>query len=270
MDLSNLTTVEKIEYYLGKDRLPNLHWQARIPATWEIPPKHTGMALVNDSSHDRTVTLAEGIPYTLNNLGYRSTFDYVLDELKTKKLILILGDSDTFARGVWANDMYSAKIQQHTDRLVLNLGIPGLSGDGATRVGVQCLLALGSVVEHVCILWPGFSLREFVSKTFRCGTHTQGDHVPYTDWYQHIDWVSNNYNYQKNRLLLEHTARAQGAQFHDLIINHSDKKNHVNFITVHSGNQTYTELDSDSHTAVAQYFLKKINGQPSFFKQTQS
>ena len=266
-----LSPVEKIEYYLGKDRLPNLHWKPEIPATWHIPPKHTGMALVNKNSYNTTITLAEGIPYRLNNLGYRSDFDYMIDDLKNKQLILCVGDSDTFGRGLELKDIYSTVLQTSVNHMVINLGIPGLSPDGAVRVGVQTLTALKQAVTHVCILWPGFSCREFVSKKFACGTHRQGDHVPYTDWYDHIDWVSNNYNYQKNRFLLAHTAGMFGAKFHELSINHVDKNNHISYKTVTSGNQVFSELDETSHSAVANYFSRKILGQPSLFQQiTQS
>ncbi len=266
MNASNLTPVEKIEYYLGKDRLPNLHWQARIPNTWDIPPKISGMSLVNSNSYSTTITLDEGIPYRLNNLGYRSMIDYD-EQLYNKDLILAVGDSDTFARGVEFDQMYSSHIQKNTGYTVLNLGIPGISSDGAARVAVQSMLALKSAVKHVCVLWPIFSLREFVSKTFQCGTHAKGDHVPYKDWYQHIDWVSNNYNYQKNRMLIKHTAEAVGAQFHDLIINRADKNNNITYITVRSAGSSFTELDANSHEAIANYFVRQIHNQPSLFEQ---
>jgi hypothetical protein len=271
MNLKNLTPVENVEYYLGKDTLPNLHWQARIPATWEIPPKVSGMALVNTQSYNTTITLSENIPYKLNNLGYRSNFDYDVETLSKKQIILVLGDSDTFARGVDLEHSYSTFMQDKLNELVINMGVPGLSPDGVARIGVQTMLALGSAIKHVCILWPGFSLREFVSKTFCSGTHNQGDHVPYTDWYKHIDWVNNNYNYQKNKILLSSTAASINAQFHELMINHNDKNNRITFKQVKSGELAFSELDETAHQAIANYFVRKINSQPSLFQElTQS
>ena len=270
MDKSTLSLEQQIEYYLGKDRLPNLHWKPEIPEAWTIPPRHNGILTCNPRTHNVTVTLDEGIPYKLNNLGYRSNFDYLVEELTTKQIILVLGDSDTFARGVEYDNTYSNLIQQYkSDHTVINLGINGLSPDGMTRIGAQTLLALKSAVKHVCVLWPVMSLREFVSKKYKCGVHYASDHVPYTDWYEHIDWVSNNYNYQKNKVLLESTALSIGAGYHDLIINRYDKNAPTTYSQVQGG--TFTELDTSSHAAVAQYFIRKINGEPSLFEEiTQS
>lgn len=270
MTKRNLTPAENVEYYLGKDRLPNLHWQPTIPCTWEIPPRHTGMSMCNLESHDVEITMSEGITYRLNNLGYRSNFDYLLEELKTKELILVLGDSDTFARGVELEDAYPTKIQQGTEYVVLNLGIPGLSADGIARVGVQSIVALGSAVKHVCLLWPGFSLREFVSKKFKCGVHYTSDYLPYAEWTNHIDWVSNNYNYQKNKLLIEQTALNHGAKYHDLIINRQGSNTTLSYNEVTSDTTKFTEFDTVTHSAIANYFLRKINNEPSLFQTLQS
>lgn len=267
MNKDDLSLAEQIEYYLGKDKLPNLHWQPTIPASWEIPPRHAHMMTCNPDSRNVTLTLDDGIEYQFNNLGYRSVFDYVVDDLKDKNIILILGDSDTFARGVHFDCAYSSVIQKSTDYCVVNLGISGLSADGVARVGTVAMQALGSAVKHVCVLWPGFSLREFVSKKFKCGINFTSDHLPYTDWYDHIDWVSNNYNYQKNKLLLEKTTESIGAKYHDLIVNRQDKNTPTSYITVTSGQHTFTEFDATTHTAIANYFLRKINNQPSLFKQ---
>ena len=245
---------EQIESYLGKDHLPNLHWKADIPAAWTIPPRSTGMKLCNPDAHDVTVTL-ENIDYNLNNLGYRANFNFDVAQLKAQNIILVLGDSDASGRGVNFNDMYSTKIQQATDLCVVNLGIPGLSPDGMSRVGVSTILALGSAVKHVCVLWPVSSLREFVSKNFKSGIHTHSEHVPYETWWDHIDWVSNNYNYQKNHILLEQSALNAGAKYHELIINRYDKTTPTTYTLV---DNMFTEFTPESHTAIANYFIKKI------------
>ena len=262
MDKSQLSPVEQIEYYLGKDRLTNLHWRPELPHIKTIPPR-TDVPI----PFSRTFML-DGVSHTVNNLGYRANYDYNFKELKTKKIILLLGDSDTFGRGVEFSELYSTKMQNKTTYHVLNMGVPGTSNDGMTRVGVKTLLALQQSIEHVCVLWPVQSLREFVSKQFESGVHNLSTTVPYQDWWDHIDWVSNNYNYQKNRILLEQTTLNVGAKFHDLIINRYDKNSTVTYNSFR--NNEITELTADSHTAIAEYFLRKINNQPSLYQSMQS
>jgi len=273
MDKSQLSLEQQIEYYLGKDSLPNLHWKATIPHAWNIITR-PGIQLCNEHMANSVVTLEEGIPYKFNNLGYRSSFDYNVEFLKNQNVILLLGDSDTMGRGVRYHDMYSSKIIKNIDNYyVVNLGIASASGDAMTRVGIQTMLALTTAVKHVCTLWPSLSNREFVSKKFTSGTHTASTHVPYVDWYDHIDWVSNNYNYQKNHIMLMQATQSFGAQYHELIVNRYDKNSNISYQTVRSpatenAKETeFTEFTPESHTAIANYFLRKINNQPSLFEQ---
>lgn len=254
MDKSALPLEEQIEYYLGKDTLPNLCWKPEIPHAWAIKPRHGVFEIFNETLSNKTVRL-DNIDYYFNNLGYRSNFDYNIEDLKKQNIILLLGDSDTSGRGVEYEDMYATKIQNSTDFFVLNLGVNGLSGDAMARIGTKSILALGNAVKHVCVLWPVQSLREFVSKKFQSGVHTKSDYVPYTDWWDHIDWVSNNYNYQKNHFLLEQTTRNTGAQYHELIINRYNKTSPITYKLIEN---KFTEFTPETHTAVANYFIKKI------------
>ena len=269
-----MTKEEEIEQSLGKDRLPNLHWKAEIPTAWSIISRPEIMLCSPDMASS-TITLNEGIPYKFNNLGYRTNFDYDVGNLKKQNVILLLGDSDTIGRGVDYNDMYATKLSNLLpDYCVVNLGVASISSDGIARIGTQSILALGSAIKHVCVLWPIFSNREFVSKKFASGIHVASKHIPYTDWYSHIDWVSNNYNYQKNRILLEQTTMSNGAEYHDLMINRYDKNSPVTYNLVRSTESdinketVFTEFSSDSHTAIANYFAKKINNQPILYKRT--
>jgi hypothetical protein len=163
------------------------------------------------------------------------------------------------------NDLYSTKMRQQTNHYVINLGIPGISADGMVRIGAQTILALGSAVKHVCVLWPVPSMREFVSKKYSYNVHNFSDLTPYEDWWDQIDWVGNNYNYQKNRLLIQQVTQNHGAQYHDLFINRHAKNTPIGF-TADSNNE-FIELDATSHTAISNYFLRKINNQPSLFEQ---
>jgi hypothetical protein len=251
--------VEQIEYYLGKDRLPNVHWKPKIPTAFEIPSRKNDLLLCNKDSAHTTITVG-GIDYYHNNLGYRSSFDY---DLNLDNIVLLLGDSDTFGTGAEYNEIYSTKLQQLSDYCIVNLGVPGLSGDGMARIGCQTILALKDKIKHVCVLWPVASLREFVSKTYQAGIHSMSKELPYDNWWDHIDWISNNYNYQKNKLLLKSLTESIGIEYHDLVINRYDKNSVVSYINA----GPFTEFDADSHTAIANYFYKKITHQPSLFEQ---
>jgi hypothetical protein len=265
MNTNSLTTVEKIEYYLGKDRLPNLHWQAEIPPSWQIPVRRGDVNNFCNPSIAGKSYHADGCVYTFNKLGYRSDFEYHVSVLKKKNVVLLLGDSDTFARRISFDDMYSTKLRQLTNYYVINLGIAGISADGMVRVGAQTIQALGSAVKHVCVLWPVPSMREFVSKKYSYNVHNFSDLTPYPDWWDHIDWVSNNYNYQKNRLLIQQITQNYGAQYHDLFINRHAKNTPIGYIS--DPTNVFIELDNTSHTAIANYFFRKINNQPSLFEQ---
>jgi len=257
-----MNQIEQIEYYLGKDSLPNLHWKPGIPSAYSVPARKNDLYLGTEQVANQAVTLG-GIEYKHNNLSYRSNFDYSTD---LDNIVLILGDSDAVGIGVEFCDIYSTKLQQLVDYTVVNLGVPGLSADGMARIGSTAMLALGSKVKHVCVLWPTSSLREFVSKKFTAGIHSMSTELPYENWWDHIDWVSNNYNYQKNKLLIESVTKNISAEYHDLIVNRHDPKSVVSYIKT----GPFTEFDSTSHNAIANYFHKKIMHQPSWYQRSRS
>ncbi len=203
--------------------------------------------------------------YKFNNLGYRSNIDYT-DDLKNSRVILMLGCSDTWGRFVEYNKIYSELVQQQMpDSVVVNMSVPGGSPDQITRLGVQTISYLKSAITDVCMFWPGFSLREFVSKSFKSGTYIlDQDNVPYKDWWDHIDWVSNNYNYQKNKILIESICQAHNINYYDLIVNREDTV--VPFDYIPNGPETV--FGEVSHCAMANYFYKKINKQASLFEST--
>jgi hypothetical protein len=256
---------DNIEYYLGKVRLPNLHWKPGIPSAWEIPARkeiygwHTEAmsGMVRKDHND------ESIEYRLNKLGYRSNIEY--EDLDDKNLIISLGCSDAFGMMVNYENTYIGILEKMLPEYTfINLSVCGASADSITRIGVNTLAEYQ--VDHVLTLWPLPSLREFVSKTFKSGVHTlDNKDVPYTDWWNHIDWVSNNYNYNKNRDYLYTSSLLGGAEFHDLMIDRNDKYIIQDLISFHE----YTSIGIDTHAALANYFYKRITGQKSLFENTQ-
>jgi hypothetical protein len=261
----NMSIVENIEYYLGKDRLKNLYFNADIPSAWDIPARILNPApIVKVSSVGFFKGFNDTVAYYYNNLGYRSNFDYIKEELVDKPVIICLGDSDTFGIGVEYEKIWPNLLD--TDAVVLNLSIPGIALDGLARIAVQTLQALNNV-EAVLMHYPPMSLREFVSKKYKGGVHTHRNYnLPYKDWWEHIDWQSNNYNFNKNRLLLESASVSHGAKYFDLYTNREDKK--VPYDWEEYG--VYASIGPHTHQAIANYFNRKLKGQPSLFQTLQS
>jgi hypothetical protein len=255
---------ENIEYYLGKDRLRNLYFAAEIPASWSIPTRIQNPAPIKNAN---TVGFFKGdsTEYHYNNLGYRSKFDYVAEELAEKRVVFCVGDSDTFGIGIEHDKIWPNLID--TEAAVLNLSVPGISTDGLARLVAQTVQTLGNSIDAVLIHYAPMSLREFVSKRYKGGVHTHRNYnLPYADWWDHIDWQSNNYNFNKNRLLMESICAQYNIAYYDLYINRDDKK--VPFDFVEYG--VYSSIGPATHQAIANYFSRKLNNQPSLFQSLQS
>jgi hypothetical protein len=259
-----LTHETAIEYYLGKDHVKNLFFKEEIAAALSIPPRildkktklKPGENLIND------------ILYTINDLGYRSKNQFTKQNLADQSLILCLGDSDVFGINVSFDDIWTTKLQAQIDQslLVMNMGVQGISNDGLTRLGVSAINCLGSQIQAVCVMYAPPSLREFVSKKYQAGVHTRENYnLPYQDWWDHIDWQSNNYNFYKNKLMLASTCAKFDIAYHDLFLNKNDSKVPLDYIAFGK----YTSIGPCTHTAIANYFYKKINNKPSLFQQMQ-
>jgi hypothetical protein len=263
----NLTIEENIEYYLGKDSVKNLFFESKIPEANEIAIRP--FSKFNKTRVSTTIIGAfngDTVEYTYNNLGYRAPTDYI--DFANDRLIVCFGDSDTFGIGTEYSDLWTTVLQKRfPNHKVLNFAVPGISNDAIARIATRTLLALSNNIDACCVQYAPMSLREFVSKTYKCGVHTHRNYnLPYNDWWTHIDWQSNNYNFVKNRLLIENACKANAIKYFDLIINKADGK--VPYDSVEFG--VYSSMGKHTHQAVANYFYKKITGQPSLFESTQS
>ena len=257
----------RIEYYLGKDRLKNLFWKPEIPPQWSIPVRFDSGDLHSEKSKNTEWTdQRTNVVYRLNNLGYRSNIDFDIEELKQQNLILALGCSNTFGMCLPFAETWPSVLQEliGDEATVINLGIGGASNDNIARIGYCSIEALKQSVIAVCCMWAPMSLREFVSKDFKGGVHTlENDNLPYQDWWDHIDWVSNNYDFFKNRGLLDSACSAHGIDFHDLQINLDDLKYDLDTIKFGSYNATGPQTNK----AMAQWFYKKIKKIPSLYQE---
>jgi hypothetical protein len=258
-------SVEKIEYYLGKDEFKDVYFKPEFPAAYAdvhskkiVPEQYTSSVLKINEWYPE-------IEFKFNNLGYRSTFDYSVESLKGKKIILCLGCTDTFGMNLHYKDIWPTKLaNQFADHVVLNLGIIGAGCDTVARVFTKITQVLGQEIVAACIFWPHNNRREFVSKEFTgIITSHDGEAVPFEDYWDFIDWKSDNYNIFKNKHMVANIARANDIKLFDLTINRFDKRVPFDF----AGN--YYALGTDSHQAIANYFYKKIVGLPSVFENGQ-
>lgn len=255
-----MNDIEKIEYYLGKDQYKDKFFRSEIPEAY-ADIKSNELKLEEYKS--KILNLNQWYPdieFKLNNLGYRSNFDYSVDELKDKKIVACFGCTDTFGMNLNYSDIWPTILSNEIkDFTVLNLGIIGASADTVSRI----LIKLSGVLElsHVCILWPHNNRREFVSKEYTgiITTHNKMD-VPYEDYWDFIDWKSDNYNFFKNLHLCKNLCENKNINFNDLTINRFDKKVPFDY----KGN--YYALGVNSHRAIANYFSKKILGKKSLFE----
>ena len=257
--LLSLTQAQKIEYYLGKDRYKNKFFSPHIPAAWEIEFCHPALAL----GMPNTTIVDCGIEFRFNNLGYRSNYDYTVEDLRTKKNILCI--SDSYVYGAYSTYEYTWTCQLLTllpDYNLVTFGLPGWSFDTVARVGACVLQAIKGTVDYVIVMPPNDHRREFVSKQYKkVISHPHGvTNVPYEDYWDHIDWQSNNYNYFKNSLLLKSMTESQGGTYIELLL------------TVDGKNDPYKRGERgltgpDTYSALTQYFYKKIKGLPSKFEE---
>lgn len=256
-----------IEYFLGKTRHKNVYFKGEIPPAWQFESYHIKLKnYVNSTIAPIRHT------YTINNLGYNSTFDYDDSLLETRN-ILCLGDSCTFGLLVSKDQLWTTQLQKLLPNTkVMNLGLPGGSGDTVSRIGTNIVMKLSSTIDAVLVVWPSYLRREFASKKFHSlvyKTPNNTEILPYPDYWKFIDWQSNSYNFYKNKILLSSICQANNIPFYDLEINFSDELIKKDMIESF-GQKEYTTFGFETHTSIANYFYKKVTKQPSLFESLQS
>jgi hypothetical protein len=203
----------------------------------------------------------------MNNLGYRSDEDYSVDAFRGKKLVLCFGCTDTLGMHDIKENTWPYILPNHIDSQykVLNLGVIGASRDTIARLLIKLTGVLSDEINHVCILWPHPNRREFVSKEYtKIITSHDKHNLPYEEYWDYIDWRSNNYNMMKNKHLIKNVCSLNNIQLSDLEIERFDSKVPFDF----SGE--YNAFGRNTHTAIASYFAKIINGEESLFKKISS
>ena len=255
---------EQIEYYLGKDQFKDNYFYPHIPEAWEIEfcheqfkPGYQWKDLKN------TTVLADDIEFKFNNLGYRSNYDYTIESLRDKKNILCLGDSDTFGPFRHYNELWTSCLQELLPEYnIINVSMPGWAFDTLARTGVSIIKAIP--IEHVLVVNSSDGRREFISKNYKkiISKPSGITNVPYEEYWDFIDWQSNNYNHFKNDNLLKFATEAQGAKYINLIVNGIGK------FAKFDGSKYATGMFGPlTHRAMSNWFYKKIKNLPSKFEE---
>jgi hypothetical protein len=244
-----------IEQSLGTTRHKNLYFKGKIPSAWEFEGYHIKL---QEYVNQHIAPIKE--TYTINNLGYNSTFDYD-EQLLKQNNILCLGDSNTFGLLLKKELTWVS----HLDKLlpdtnVLNLGLPGAGADTVTRICANTIDALKDKVQAVFVIWPPYLRREFASIKFQSmvyKTPNNDETIPYPEYWDFIDWKSNSYNFHKNKILLSSICKANNILYEELEINYDDPDIKEDMIKSY-GQEEYTTIGFDTHHAVANYFYKKL------------
>lgn len=264
MTVSELSQAEKIEYYLGKDSFKDIYFKPEFPHAYEIPTTSQTKENTTSTTQYFNKRWKPELKFRMNNLGYRCDKDFSVETLRGKKLILCFGCTDTVGmhdelENLWPH-LLSTKIDETYE--VLNLGIIGASRDTIARVFTSISGVLSDEIKYVCILWPHPNRREIVSKEF---TRIVCSHdklmIPHDEYWDFIDWKSNNYNMLKNKHLVKNICNFNNIKLLDLELERFDKKVPYDY------NGEFFALGPMTHQALASYFAKMINGEQSLFHQ---
>jgi hypothetical protein len=144
------------------------------------------------------------IEYRINSHGYREQ-EYATSYHNYDSLILAFGHSTVF--GVGVKNEYSwprlLETRLHNTR-VLNFGIPGASADTVSRM-ISCTVpyfhSLAKKLK-VITLWPQEERREIFQKGYS-GSWSPWRQPPYPEFILSIDEMSNKYNTEKNKFIVE-------------------------------------------------------------------
>jgi hypothetical protein len=269
MDKNSLTTVEQIEYYLGKDGFKDIYFKPTFPRAYEIEPTSVMPILTtgNAVKKYKLNLIFPELTFTINSYGYRSDFEFDVDTLKNKKLVICFGCTDTFGLQHDVDKIWPTLLQNNlgNEYTVLNCGVVGAALDTVARLVARICRVEGLTIDTMCILSPHPARREFVSKEY-CHIINMLDKVymPYPEYWDFIDWKSNNYNYHKNNLLIESMCQSHGIKIQNLTIDRFDKKAPWDY------KGPFFALGENSQAAIGNYFTKKILNLPDLYNTMKS
>ena len=148
------------------------------------------------------------VKYSLNSYGYRE-HEYQTSYYEYDSLILTFGHSAVFGIGVNDENTWPRLLENRVkNSKVLNFGIPGASTDTVARL-VACTVPFFSAISKnikIVILWPQKDRREIFQENY-ASSWSPWKEPPYPEFILSIDDTSNNYNFEKNKLIVDLTCK---------------------------------------------------------------
>jgi hypothetical protein len=179
----------------------------QIPPAWlayKEAEKVAGKIYCTATEKVVTAESDQGVYYNINTYGYREA-EYANTYFEYEKVILTFGHSCVFGTTV-RNEYSWPRLLERTlpNTRVLNFGIPGASMDTIARM-VTCVVPyikpLCRKLEVVC-LWAQKERREIFQENYKT-SWSPWKEPPFPEFILSIDKISNNYNYQKNKVMIE-------------------------------------------------------------------
>lgn len=184
-----------------------------------IPPSFYARPIMKDAIGKEIFDLSEiygddsvnnpNVSYRINSLGYRSSeFSF-----KESQIILSFGMSSTFGIGVSYKETYTNIISEYLKIPSFNMGVPGASSDTVSRT-ISCTIPFFKQYNTnliVLVGWPYSLRREVFTDTFKASINFQ-DTPPIKEYYKLLDDTANDYNQEKNILMVRTVCSLHNSQ----------------------------------------------------------
>lgn len=186
-----------------------------IPVSWLARPsmeqhKNTTVTSLSTILGDNYYS-DPAINYKINSYGYRDC-EY---EDSYKEIIISLGMSSTFGLGVKSELVYSSILANQVNIPVLNFGIPGASSDTVARMA-SCLVPYFKHLNCKVLLgWPYKNRREIFLDESKSSINFQNE-PPIKNFVKLLDDTANDYNLEKNQLLLRSLCVANSVDYFEI------------------------------------------------------
>lgn len=213
---------------------------ANIVAPWQ-KPKSDKINMKPDMSNL--------IRYRLNSYGYRDA-EWIDSDLNDS--IWCVGHSDTLGMGVPVTDTYCHKLQLLAKTKTINLGIAGASYDTFSRIigsGLKKYKPKAIVVQSTT-----HGRKEYITDSFQqlVLPNFTKDMLPHDEVWKHSDYVTEQYDYERNINLIQYACRANDVK---LIM--FDLPNRWELIKEHPASDNL-HIGEHIHEQISQYLYQQL------------